>query len=414
MKNQDYDILFKYEREIIIMLLGDEKNKKRERIINHLSSKMFIHKAFSNLFEIIKDLYENDKEINLYTVMEQIPKERRNDLEDLYQSYITCINCDYYITKIQDSYFDRIAEQAVSVEVLEQIKEERIKYALKDDLKHIGSDTEETIKKYLTGKGEVKIPYQSIAKTIPVIKEGEVMILAGGTGMGKTCMSLNLINRLQKDYKVSFYSLEMSKTQLEDRIITNKLGIDGKKLRDKTLTKEEFEKYCSFRRNELQKMNILISEKRNVTIPYIRELEKTSGSDLIVIDYLGLITPSYRAKRYEAITEISRAVKCLAGEVGKPIILLHQINRDYMSREDKRPLLSDLRDSGAIEQDADFVCFVHRPFVTGERPVDDHIEFIVRKNRFGSINTVANLIFNGATQEISDLREVVPNFDSVF
>ena len=102
---QDYDILFKYEREIIIMLLGDEKNKKRGRILKHLSDKMFIHKPFRNLFEIITDLYESNKEINIYTVMEQVDTDKRKDLEDLYQSYITCINCDYYIKLCKSNIF---------------------------------------------------------------------------------------------------------------------------------------------------------------------------------------------------------------------------------------------------------------------------------------------------------------------
>ena len=411
---QDFDILFKYEREIIIMLLGDEKSKKRGRILKHLSNKMFVHKPFRNLFEIITDLYESNKEINIYTVMEQIDTDKRKDLEDLYQSYITCINCDYYINKIQEAYFNRIAEQALSVEMLESIKEEKVKYALKDDLKHIGSDAEENIEKYLAGQNEVKMPYISIAKTIPVLREGDVMILAGGTGMGKTCMALNLVNKIQENYKVSFYSLEMSRTQLEDRITTNKLNLDGRKLRSRSLSRKELELYKNFKINELPKMNILISDRRRVTVSYIRELERTSGSDLIVIDYLGLITPNFRAKKYEAITDISREIKIMAGEVKKPVILLHQINREYMSREDKRPLLSDLRDSGAIEQDADFVCFVHRPFMSNETATDDHIEFLVRKNRFGANNTATSLIFNGATQEITDPREVVPNYDSIY
>lgn len=404
------DLQFRFERELIIMLLGDEKGVKRERILNHLNANMFVHKFFRNIFEVITFLAEQKKEINLYEVMSYVNADNK-DLEDLYKEYTTCVNCDYYIEKLQDAYINRSVENATSLDELQSIQEEKDKYALKDDMINASICGSELLKQYNTCSNEVIISYPSIAKYIRTLKAGNIMVLAGGTSMGKTQFTLNLVNRLQSEYKISFYSLEMSRTELVDRLIAMNTGLDCGKIRNHCLDAQEYMQYKEYIENELPKLNLKICDKKDITTNYIQSLEKNSDSDLVVIDYLGLVTPNIRCKKYEAVTELSRSFKILAGVIKKPILLLHQINRSYMDRQDKRPLLTDLRDSGAIEQDADFVCFVHRPYVVGDAQMDDHIEFIIRKNRFGTTNVAVSMLYNGSTQKITDFKDVAPDYE---
>lgn len=404
------DLQFRIERELIVMMLGDEKKLKLNHILEHTCEGMFVHKSFKEIYNVIRFLNEQNKEINLYEIM-AYTELNNSELEELYKEYITSINCDYYIEKLQESYINRLAENAETLEELQYIEEEKNKYSLKEEIIDVKNCSDELLTKYNTYENEIVIDYPSIADCIRVLTAGDVMVLAGGTSMGKTQFSLNLINRLQSKYKISIYSLEMTRQQLLNRIIAMNTGLDSSKIREHRLSPKEYMKYKNYIETELPKMNIKICDKKDVTTNYIKSAEMNSDSDLIVIDYLGLMTPNVRCKKYEAITELSRSVKILAGVVNKPILLLHQINREYMNRQDHRPLLSDLRDSGAIEQDADFVCFVHRPYMVGDATVDDHIEFIVRKNRFGKNNIITSMIYNGATQKITDKKEIYDEED---
>lgn len=405
------EMQFQYERAILVMLIGDEKDTKRGYILSHLCGEMFMHRPYRIIYEIVSTLYELKVPINPYSIMEYLSNEHeREEIKDLYNEFISAVNCDFYLNKIITVYIDRMIEQAKSFSDLDRIREIQAKFALKKDMKAFSEVAKEMPNQYKEAKNQIIMPYPSIRKYIGTLHSGDVMVLAGGTGMGKTCMALNLMDRIQQKHKVSMYSLEMTNYQLISRIACAKLHIDSAKLRDRKLTPDEFKKFEDF--TKTFDMNLQLCDKRDVTIPYIRSIEKNSGSELVIIDYLGLLKPMTKGKKYEVVSDLSREIKCLAGEINKPILLLHQINRDYMSREDKRPQLCDLRDSGNIEQDADFVCFVHRPAVVEEGKVDDTIEFIIRKNRFGRNNVGAELIFNGEEQRISDRLEVIKNADS--
>ena len=132
-----------------------------------------------------------------------------------------------------------------------------------------------------------------------------------------------------------------------------------------------------------------------------------SDADIVFIDYLGLINSYANKGTYERFSEISRNIKLLAMASNKPIIALHQLNREFQNREDKTPRLSDIRDSGKIEQDADMVVFVHRPGIyEPEKYSDSEMQIIVAKNRFGTSNKTLRFIFNGKNQRITEPMKI--------
>ena len=219
-------------------------------------------------------------------------------------------------------------------------------------------------------------------------------------------MALNFADRVRQTKKVLIFSLEMSAKQLIGRIICMNLGIDSFKLRNNLVSAKEKAEIKQYLDSGEATKNIKIVAKKDLKVSEMRSIIESTDCDLVIIDYLGLAKPENFAKRYEAVSDNSRNIKLMAMELNKPILLLHQINRNYESREDKRPQLADLRDSGNIEQDADIVTFAFRPYMAQESITDDHIELITRKNRFGTPNKANVLIFNGATQRITDKEEL--------
>lgn len=399
----------KYEREIITMLLGGKDNQNF--IIDSLDEKMFVNSQFRLIFKNAKQLVAEKKEINVFNVMESLPNEEQVKLcEDLLKAYVTEVNCKYFIKKIVDFYIKRLVADARTYEDLKHIEKEKAKYELEENLTQIGQNAEYYIRLYKEKQvslNNLSLGMPKIDKYLGLLQGGDVLVLAGGTSMGKTAMAINIVNRLQKKGKVNYYSLEMSSQQLVNRLAATNLRINASDIRNYRLNPEQFARYSRFCTDDLKKMNISICTKYNMTIEDIEQSERKSDCDVIVIDYLGLLkSKNYTGKKYEVVSEISRQIKLLANSVNKPIILLHQINREYMSREDKRPMLCDLRDSGSIEQDADYVCFVHRPAKVDDSLVDDHIEFIIAKNRHGDCNINIPLIFDGKTQTITDPSEV--------
>ena len=213
--------------------------------------------------------------------------------------------------------------------------------------------------------------------------------------MGKTTFALQIADNIAKAVgAVLFVSLEMSLEQLQAKRIARLTGIPSD---DVLLGDEEhldFDKIVSAS-NILKGLPVYISRRPAATVAQIRHMAKSiPGVQCVVVDYLGKITPAdKRASRYEAVTDISGALKTLAVELGVPVLALAQLNRENTGRSDKRPQLSDLRDSGAIEQDADSVIMLHREdyYEMAEASMAANesveLEIIVRKNRHGRIGS---------------------------
>lgn len=230
--------------------------------------------------------------------------------------------------------------------------------------------------------------WETLDKFTGGLVPGEFWVVAGRPGMGKTSWATALsIRHSLTGNKVAFFSLEMTKEGLVDRILSAEYSINGEYIRTANLSQEQLEAMA--RLQNIARMGIYIDDTRRQTIDQIRAKVKMMKAkhqiSMVVIDYLGLINPhDARAIREQQVAYISRQCKLIAGESNVTVIALSQLNRNSESRSDKRPGLADLRESGAIEQDADLVIFPFRPaYYDNDKPLVEEAETIIAKNRNG-------------------------------
>lgn len=230
---------------------------------------------------------------------------------------------------------------------------------------------------------------------------GDLIIVAGRPGMGKTTLAVNIAehNAIHNNISSLIFSLEMRSSELGGRSAGAMAGIEGRKLRTGMLSEYEWGRYGEVM-NQAASMNIHIDDRPALAIEEMRVAarrhKRKHGLGLIVIDYLQIATTAKSiGSRYEMITEISGAMKRLAKELGVPVIALSQLSRDLEKRADKRPIPADLRESGAIEQDADVIIFVYRDEIYNkDTPLAGIAELIVAKQRAGNLG-VAQASFDG-------------------
>ncbi|CAE77565.1 replicative DNA helicase [Mycoplasma mycoides] len=227
-------------------------------------------------------------------------------------------------------------------------------------------------------------------------QESDFIILAARPSVGKTAFSLNLaFNAAMQKYPVAFFSLEMPAEQLTQRLFTRLTSVDSTNLRTgKGLSKQNWEK-IQIAKEKLEEIPIYIDASPGISTQEIRsklyKMKRDHNIKLCVIDYLQLIVGSQNKDRQNEVSEISRQLKQIARETSIPIICLSQLSRRAETREDKRPMLSDLRDSGAIEQDADIVTFLYRDDYYKKDLTDldkEKTELILAKHRNGATGTV--------------------------
>ena len=238
---------------------------------------------------------------------------------------------------------------------------------------------------------------------------GELILIAGRPGMGKSSFAVNIAEHVAiNDHRTAvIFNLEMPREQIVNRIICSQALVDSHKIRTGTLTGEDWEKIGDVV-NKVTAAPLYIDDTASVTVAQIRakcrRLKQTKDLALIVIDYLQLMQSSGRPEsRQQEISEISRSLKILAKELDVPIIALSQLSRASESRSDKRPMLSDLRESGAIEQDADMVMFLYREEYYN-KDTDNHLaECIVAKNRNGETG-MFNLGWQGTYTKFSNVE----------
>ncbi|HON18054.1 MAG TPA: replicative DNA helicase [Salinivirgaceae bacterium] len=229
----------------------------------------------------------------------------------------------------------------------------------------------------------------------------DLIIIAARPSMGKTAFVLSMARNMTVEYNrsVAFFSLEMSNKQLTTRLIASECEIESEKLRSGQLSEQEWLKIESGA-SRLKKVNLFIDDTAGIPITELRakcrRLVADHKIDCVIIDYLQLITGTDSASREQEVAAISRSLKALAKELNIPIITLSQLNRSVENRSgSKRPQLSDLRESGSIEQDADIVLFIHRPsyyklevLSDGKTPSEGKAEIILAKHRNGAVGEV--------------------------
>lgn len=407
------------ERILLSMIVAGHEQKKGH-IMEHICSEMFVHKPNIELFEMIEDQYKKhgagkldpDNLINDY----QGKKYRNSVLEALLAlqyEYITDANCDYYIEILQKNWIDRMARTCTSLDDYKALEEKQKQYELitkktiskLNDIDNVATmgeiyDRRMNSKKMNTG-------FHSVDRLLGNIQGGDFIVMAGATGMGKTCVMLNFATSMaKKGLNVLLFSLEMNKEQLLNRIVSAETGIFANKFRNNSFTEKEAEKYFGYMYSEeLNNLNIHTCTEYKITVERIRNIALSSNCDVIFIDYLGLISSNNKQSSYERVSEISRELKLLAMELDKPIICLHQLSRAADARTDKRPMLSDLRDSGKIEQDADAIIFVFRPAYYLPEGNKNEMQIIIAKNRHSSTGN-AEVNYNPFIQKITELSNV--------
>ena len=277
-------------------------------------------------------------------------------------------------------------------------------------------------------------------KKLGGLHPSDLVILAGRPSMGKTSLATNIAFNIAKAYKhgmrpdgyegtvnggvVGFYSLEMSAEQLAARILSEASEVPSEQIRRGDMTEKEFRRFVEAAKS-LEACPLYIDDTPALAISQVaaraRRLKRTHGLDVLMVDYLQLLRGSTKENRVQEVSEITQGLKAIAKELNIPVIALSQLSRQVESREDKRPQLSDLRESGSIEQDADVVMFVFREeyYVEREKPSDDRLdemakwqermeklhgkaEVVIGKQRHGPIGTV-ELSFEGRFTRFGNL-----------
>ena len=233
-------------------------------------------------------------------------------------------------------------------------------------------------------------------RAISGLNKSDLILLAARPGMGKTSMALNILLEAGKKSgkNVAFFSLEMSREQLALRLISSECFVDNKKLVTGKLTEEDWEK-VAVAADSLNRSRIFIDDDSSVSVADISaKCRRMDNLGLVIIDYHQLMQSAggrtYSGEnRQQVVSDISRALKIMAKELDVPVLCLSQLSRANESRSDKRPMLSDLRESGAIEQDADIVMFLYREgYYDKDTPNPNLAECIIAKNRHGETRTV--------------------------
>ena len=234
-------------------------------------------------------------------------------------------------------------------------------------------------------------------KKINGLNKSDLLLIAARPGMGKTSLALNIALSVAKESAktVAFFSLEMSREQLAMRLLSNESFVDNQKLLTGQLSEEDWTK-IAIASSALSQTDIRVDDNPSISVAEMNaKCRRLPNLGLVLIDYLQLITSagtgqtSNNANRVQVVSDISRALKIMAKELNVPVICLSQLSRANESRTDKRPMLSDLRESGAIEQDADEVLFIYRDdYYHPDTPEKNVAEVIVAKNRHGETGTV--------------------------
>lgn len=401
-----------------------------DKVCEGLIPDMFFSDANRKIFEAIFNLHEKKKPIDMTTLTNELEKNNTlaligglEYLSDVVDSIVSASNLEYYITIVQEKYLRRrlievstdittsAYEESTDTNEVVDRAEQQIFTVTKErkagEFKSISEVLRSTQARleFLAQNGSsltgLTTGFTELDNMTSGLHENELIIIAARPAMGKTAFALNLaINAaLSTPKAVAIFNMEMGAEQLAERMIGSVGGIDMKKLKTGQLDDKDWQK-VNEAMSELGETNIYIEDVSGITVGDIRAKcrrlhNSEKGLALVLIDYLQLIQGGsrYAGNRQQEISEISRSLKTMALELKVPVVALAQLSRAVELREDKRPIMSDLRESGSIEQDADIVAFLYRDDYYNPNKHDlsgntSVTEFIVGKHRSGNTGTV--------------------------
>ncbi len=401
------------------------------KVVETLKPESFYKPAHKYVYEAMLQLFNTNERIDLVSVSDVLSYNSKLEtiggrafINDLSYKTITTSNIEYYARIVQEKAVKRALINAgseivsfgydlnpidESLEGAEKLIFDIASKKATTDLSHIKDlvlNTYEKIEYRYEHKDELlglRTDFYELDTMTSGLQKSDLIILAARPSMGKTAFALNIAQNvaIKEKVPVAIFSLEMSKEQLVQRMLCSQAEVDTQRLKTGNMQSKDWDKLASAM-NDFANAPIFIDDTSGCTLTDIRakcRRLKMEQKDLglIVIDYLQLMEGSGREERMQQISAISRGLKTLARELDVPVIALSQLSRAVESRTDKRPMLSDLRESGAIEQDADIVMFIYRDEYYKKNEEEDEVtkaaakgesEIIIAKHRNGPVGTV--------------------------
>lgn len=379
------------------------------------------------IYSVMLEMFTAGKPVDLVTLLERLREEETFDegtgkvyLMQLAQLVPSISNVEEYCTIVRDKYdvrmlihaargiLDDATEGAGETSLLLDSAEQRIfdirRGKAVKGLQRLNEVLFETFERLDRLNSPDKDLYRGIPtgireldNTITGLNRSDLIILAARPGMGKTSFALNIARHVSVvcNKRVAFFSLEMSKEQLASRVLSTEALVGGTKLRTGELTENDWTRLVEAG-DILSKAELYFDDSPGITVPEMKaKIRRLKDVDLVVIDYLQLMNSAKRIdNRVQEISEITRNLKIMAKELNIPVITLSQLARASEKRQEHKPVLSDLRDSGSIEQDADIVLFLYRDaYYSNESKSPEEVdknsgECIVAKNRHGDLRSV--------------------------
>lgn len=427
-------------------LLSFGGDKVFNAISSDLSTDMFFDIRNAILYEAIRSLYASNKPCDIVSVTNEIRS--MGKIEEVPPHFIAeTLNHGYdsfhaveHALMIKQKYLQRKAIELSHIlqqqayddtedigdvlfnagKALEQMQQNLIGKSEAQSFKDIAQSALKNIDRkmglYSSGQQTgITTGLQDLDDMTSGLHGGELIVLSARPAMGKTAVSLHFGKSAAKQgIPVVIFSLEMDSISLYERFIASESNVHPSKLRSGNISQDELQQIDKAVGGTLHTLPITINDNAAISMSYIRAMcrmfHRQNKCGMVIIDYLQLITESSNGtrNREQEIARMSREAKIIAKELNVPVILLSQLNREVDKRPDKKPILADLRESGAIEQDADIVIFVHRPEYYGisindssGREIHNYGELIIAKHRNGSVGTV-KFKHNGSLTKIFD------------
>ena len=394
-------------------------------VSEHVTTKDFYDKRHTAIYSAMMRLYEHHKPVDLLTLTEELKKKDDLDmiggttyLSELTNYVPTAAHAEAYAEMVSQKAIRRrlikasaeiselgYDEETTTQEILEKAEAELFSVSdqsLKQDLTSIETiltDSFDRMEELHRNKGAlrgIRTGYRDLDNMTAGLQRSDLIILAARPAMGKTTLVTNLAYNVATANKlpVLFFSLEMSKEQLVDRMLADASGVDAWNIRTGNLSDEDFSK-LSEAMGEMAEAPIFIDDKPGLSVLEMRTKARRAAHEsplgLIIVDYLQLMQGSSRndGNRVQEVSEISRGLKLIAREMNVPVIALSQLSRTVENRSPQIPQLADLRESGSIEQDADIVMFIYREaYYNPETERENITDLIIAKHRNGPVGKV--------------------------
>ena len=415
MKLEDVNADIEVEKQLLSALMLDD-GEAIPKIAEILKPEDFYRPEHTRIYNALLKLSDEGKAVNILLVFDKLKE--TGELQKVGRMYVHGL-VNYEYTTARATHYAKIIKKYSLLRSLAQIgriatddadheryEPEEIQARIEQQLAELKSDTMQnmesvrdillrqiraTLSEDVTPGLETNFFYMD--KLMGGLKKSDLIILAARPSMGKTALALNIATNVARSHKVAFFSIEMSKAQLGNRMLAAMGKVNATRIQNGTLDDEEKSRMLAGAA-DIDTLQMTIDDTGALSLFDLRlrarRLKREQGLDLIVVDYLQLLQASkeYKGNRVQEVSELSRGLKALARELDIPIIALSQLSRGVELRADKRPQLSDLRESGSIEQDADIVMFLYREdYYERDADLSNVAEIIIAKNRNGKTSS---------------------------